>query len=114
MAGLVVICLAVFVGIFAYFLGNDNTPNADREIVEIMASKPGFTQTFLRVKKEKETPSTGFFQQLLFGAEDKYLYVPINSYKVTHDSVSVEKYIDEGLQEKRVYAKTELAAGQIY
>jgi peptide/nickel transport system permease protein len=110
MAGLIVICVAVVVGIFAYFLGNDNTPNADREIVEIMASKPGFTQTFLRVKKEKETPSTGFFRQLLFGAEDKYVYVPINSYKVTADSVLVEKYIDEGLQEKRSYAKSDLAA----
>ncbi len=109
MAGLIVICLAVFVGIFAYFLGNDSTPNADREILEIMASKPGFSQMFLRVKKEKEIPSTGFFKQLAFGAEDKYLYVPINSYSINGDSVVVEKYIDEGLQEKRVYSKNELA-----
>lgn len=113
MAGLIVICVAVLVGIFAYFLGNDNTPNADREIVEIMASKPGFTQTFLRVKKEKEIPSTGFFKQLLFGAEDKYVYVPINSYKVSADSVVVEKYIDEGLQEMRSYAKSDLAPEQL-
>ncbi len=109
MAGLFVICLAVFAGIFAYYLGNDSTPNADREILEIMAARPGFTQTFLRVKKEKEIPSTGFFTRLLFGAEDKYVYVPINSYKVSADSVYVEKFIDEGLQEKRVYSKENLA-----
>lgn len=109
MTGLIVICLSVFVGIFAYFLGNDPTPNADRQIVEIMAARPGFEQMFLRVKKEKKIPPTGFFKHLLFGKEDKYIYVPINSYQQSGDSVIVQKFIDEGLQERRVYAKTDLA-----
>lgn len=109
MGGLVVICISVFVGIFAYFLGTDSTPNADRQVVEIMAQKPGFSQLFLLVKKEKQISNTGFFQRLLFGAEDKYLYVPITSFSETKDSVSVEKFIDEGLQEKRVYSKNDLA-----
>lgn len=109
MAGLIIIFGAVLVGIFAYYLGNDPTPNADRQVVEIMASKPGYTQLFLRVKKEKNIPATGFFQRLLFGSEDKYLYIPIHSYTESRDSVSVEKLIDEGLQEKQVYAKKEVA-----
>jgi peptide/nickel transport system permease protein len=109
MAGLIVISLSVLVGIFAYYLGVDSTPNADRQVVEIMASKPGYSQLFVRVKKEKQIPVTGFFQHLLFGAEDKYVYVPINSYKETTDSVFVEKYIDEGLQEKQAYARNNLA-----
>lgn len=109
MVGLIVICVAILVGIFAYYLGTDSTPNADREIVEIMASKPGYTQLFIRVKKEKHIDNTSFFKRLLFGAEDKYLYVPINSYQENGDSIYVEKFIDEGLQEKRVYAKNELA-----
>ena len=109
MAGLIIISLSVLAGIFAYFLVTDSTPNADRQIVEIMASKPGRTQLFLKVKKEKQISSTGFLQRLLFGAEDQYLYVPINSYAVKGDSIFVEKYIDEGLQEKQAYAKSELA-----
>ena len=109
MAGLIVIFLAILVGVFAYYLGADSTPNADRQVVEIMARKPGYTQLFLRVKKEKKIPSTGFLKQLLFGAEDKYLYIPINSYYQTSDSVFVEKYIDEGLQEKLAFSKKALA-----
>lgn len=109
MAGLIIISLSVFTGIFAYYLGTDSSPNADRQIVEIMAAKPGYTQLFIRVKKEKQISTTHFFQRLLFGAEDKYLYVPINSYAAKGDSVFVEKYIDEGLQEKQVYAKKDLA-----
>ena len=109
MVGLIIICLSVFVGIFAYFLGEDSTPNADRQVVEIMASKPGTTWLFLRVKKERQISTTGFLKHLLFGAEDKYLYVPINSYQEINDSVFVEKFIDEGIQEKQAYAKQKLA-----
>lgn len=109
MAGLIIIFLSVLVGIFAYYLGTDSTPNADRQVVEIMASKPGRTQLFLRVKKEKQISKTGFLNRLLWGAEDKYLYVPINSFTENSDSVYVEKFIDEGLQEKQVYAKNDLA-----
>jgi peptide/nickel transport system permease protein len=109
MAGLIIIFISVLVAIFAYYLGTDSTPNADRQVVEIMASKPGYKQLFLRVKKGREISAAGFFNRLLFGAEDKYLYVPINSFSVSTDSVLVEKFIDEGLQEKQVYAKNELA-----
>jgi peptide/nickel transport system permease protein len=109
MAGLIIIFISVLVAIFAYYLGTDSTPNADRQVVEIMASKPGYKQLFLRVKKGRLISPVGFFNRLLFGAEDKYLYVPINSFSVSTDSVLVEKFIDEGLQEKQVYAKNELA-----
>ncbi len=109
MAGLIIICLSVLIGIFAYFLGTDSTPNADRQVVEIMASKPGRTQLFLLVKKEKKILSTSFFHRLLFGAEDKYLYVPITNFKEIGNFVKVNKFIDEGLQEEQIYAKKDLA-----
>ncbi|MBW7838649.1 MAG: ABC transporter permease [Chitinophagaceae bacterium] len=108
MAGLFVILLAVVAAIFAYFLGNDQTPNADRQIVEIQAQKPGFKQTFLKVKKQREVGHTGIVSHLLFGKEDAFVLLPINSYTDLGDSVAVEKYIDEGMQEKQVYPKSAL------
>lgn len=105
MTGLIIICLSVLMGIFAYFLGNDNTPNADRQIVEIQARKPGFSQLFLKIEKKKNIESTGFIQRLLFGEEDTYLLVPINSYTEKGDSVYVQKYIDEGMEEAAVFPK---------
>jgi len=104
--GLIIICLSVLVGIFGYFISPDSTPNADRQIVEIQARKPGFRQLFLKVKKEKSIASTGFFNHLLFGAEDKYIYVPVNNFKETTDSVIAEKYIDEDVQERQAYSKS--------
>lgn len=113
MAGLFVILLAVVAAIFAYFLGNDQTPNADRQIVEIQAQKPGFKQTFLKVKKQREVGHTSLVSHLLFGKEDAFVLLPINSYTDLGDSVAVEKYIDEGMQEKQVYPKSALEKNYI-
>jgi ABC-type dipeptide/oligopeptide/nickel transport system permease subunit len=111
--GLIIICLSIFIGIFGYFISPDSTPNADRQIVEIQARKPGFRQLFLKVEKEKAIVSTGFFNRLLFGAEDKYIYVPINNFKETSDSVIANKYIDEDAQERQVYPRS-LLPGENY
>jgi ABC-type dipeptide/oligopeptide/nickel transport system permease subunit len=107
--GLIVICLSVLTGVFAYFISTDQTPNADRQIVEIQAKKPGFTQLFLRVKKQKKISSTPFLKRLVFGSEDKYLFIPINNFVEQKDSVVVEKFIDEGVAERQAYPKTALA-----
>lgn len=104
MAALFIIFCAVFIALFAYFLGVDGTPNADRQTVEIMASKPGRSQTFLKLPKARKVASTGLLQQLLFGKEEPYILVPITSYRATSDSVIVQKLIDDGIVEQQVYA----------
>src|SRR6202142_1575909 len=108
MIGLCIICLSVLVGICAYFISTDSTPNADRQIVEIQARKPGFEQLFLKVNKEKKIPSIGFFNLLFFGKEDQSLFIPINNFRETNDSVIIEKYIDEGVHEREAYSKNML------
>ena len=66
MIGLILICLSVIIAVFAYFISTDSTPNADRQIVEIQARKPGFTQLFLKVKKEKKNFINLVFQPASF------------------------------------------------
>src|ERR1035437_9118916 len=106
MIGLFIICFSVFIAIFAYFISTDSTPNADRQIVEIQARKPGFKQLFLKVKKEKKISFVSFFNRLLFGSEDKTILIPINNFQESTDSVIIEKYIDEGVHERQAYSKT--------
>jgi ABC-type dipeptide/oligopeptide/nickel transport system permease subunit len=113
MAGLFIIVLSVFTAVFAYFIAPDNTPNSDRQIVEIQAKHPGHRQLFLRVKKERPIPSTNLFNQLLYGKEDKYNYIPINSYIAAGDSVITDKYIDEDVSERKAYHKNQLAENGI-
>ncbi len=105
MLGLVIISLAVLTGIFCYFITTDQTPNADRQIVEIQAKKAGFRQLFIKVRKEKEVIHQGFFNRLLYGEEDAYKYIPINSNKESSDSFIVEKFIDDGVEDRIAFSK---------
>lgn len=109
MFGLIVIGLAILVAIFAYFLAPDPSPYANRIILEIGGEKPGYKQSFLKIRKEKDVVSTGFFKQLISGKEDKYNYIPISSHEIKGDSIFVQKFIDEGLTEKQSYALSNAA-----
>ena len=107
--GLIVISLAILVAIFAYFIAPDPSPFANRIILEIGGEKPGFTQRFIKVKKDKDVVATGFLQQLLAGKEDAYYYIPVVSHKKIADSLIIQKYIDEGVSERLAYHFSETA-----
>jgi len=109
MGGLIVIGLALLTAISAYMLAPDGSPNSNRQIVEIGGKKPGFQQRFVLVKKERPVKKAGFFTRLLNGQEDAYYYVPVSAAHIEGDSVRVEKFIDEGVTEARVYHKNQLA-----
>lgn len=106
--GLIVIIIAVFIALFAYFISPDPSPNANRIIVEVDGEKPGFKQDFLKIRKEKEVTAPSFFGQLLAGKEDAYYYVPIVSHEQKGDSVIVQKFIDEGVSERQSYPLSHL------
>ena len=106
--GLIVIAISVLVALFAYFIAPDASPFANRIILEVGGSKPGYTQSFIKVKKEKNVPPPGFLKQLISGKEDAYYFVPIISYEERDDSFIVQKYIDEGVAETQGYAITQL------
>jgi peptide/nickel transport system permease protein len=111
--GLIVISLSVLVAIFAYFIAPDTSPYANRIILEVGGSKPGFKQSFIKIKKEKDVVAASFLKQLVSGKEDAFYYVPIVSYQEKGDSIIVQKYIDEGLTERQAYPFSELTESPI-
>src|SRR5258705_11972561 len=107
--GLLIILLAVFVAVFAYFIAPDPSPYANRIILELGGEKPGFKQSFIKIKKDKDVAVSDFFKQLVSGKEDAYHYVPIISHEEKGDSVIVQKFIDEGIPERQAYHKAFLS-----
>jgi peptide/nickel transport system permease protein len=97
--GLVVILLACFTALCAYWVAPDNTPNANRIILEIAAKKPGYRQQFFLLRKE--TTVTGNY---FTGITDLYQHIPITSWQVSGDRISLQKYVDEGVSETQVYS----------
>jgi len=98
--GLCIIILALFIALFAYVLAPDNTPDANRIIVEIAAKKPGYQQQFFKLKKENSNSVRNYFS----GKEDTYQYIPITSYRAFSDSIEVNKYVDDGITEKMMFS----------
>lgn len=111
--GLIVIGIAILISFFAYFIMPDNSSYANRIILEIGGEKPGFTKQFLLVKKDKSAENVSLIHWWLYGKEDAYYYVPINSFQQKGDSLQVEKFIDEGFSEKKMYALTDLSASPV-
>jgi ABC-type dipeptide/oligopeptide/nickel transport system permease subunit len=107
--GLIVILFATLIAIFAYFIAPDSSPFANRIILEIGRKKPGFAQSFIKVKKDKDVANTGFFKQLVSGKEDVYHYIPIVSYERKNDSIIVQKFIDDGVSERVAFSKSQTA-----
>lgn len=111
--GLIVILFSVFVAVFCYFLAEDASPNSNRIILEIGGSKPGFQQTFLKIKKENPPAAAGFFERLISGRPDQSDYIPINAWRQTADSFIVDKFIDEGVSERMSFSKAQVAADPV-
>lgn len=107
--GIIVIGCAFLLAVFAYVIVPDRSPYANRMIVEIEGRKPGFSQLFLKLKKEA-VPETGFFQFLLHGREDSYIYVPVTGYRVENGMVIINRYIDEGVTDTMIIPANTLAA----
>src|SRR5690606_37028060 len=90
--GVDMIAFACVVGILAYYIAPDHSSNANRIILEIGGKKPGFTMQFLLLPKEKKAKQAGFFERLMNGQEDSYMYLPVQSWQIRKDSIVVDKY----------------------
>ncbi len=99
--GLILICLAVLLSLFAYLIAPDNSPSANRMIPEIGSKKPGFTIQLLQVKRDKLNGASNFFSILISGKEDAFNYIPINGFTNQGDSIIYQKYIDDGISERK-------------
>jgi peptide/nickel transport system permease protein len=97
MAGIVVIFLAVVVGIFAYYIAPDHTPDANEMILEVSGKSPGFHTRLLAVREQASLPRVSFWQRLWSGEESAYSYIPVTGFHIRGDSIWFRRYVDEDL-----------------
>lgn len=95
MAGLAVIVLAAFVGIFAYYIAPDHSPDANQMILEASGKRPGFHIRLLAVSREAPGPPVGFWKRLWGGAPSPYTYIPVTAWQMAGDRIRYRRYVDE-------------------
>jgi ABC-type dipeptide/oligopeptide/nickel transport system permease subunit len=101
--GLIIIALSILTASFAYFLAPDHSPYANRMVLEIGGQKPGYHQSFLLIKKQQEIIRTSFLHRLISGRDDRYDWIPINSWQQQGDSLVVQKLIDESVSDRQSF-----------
>ncbi len=80
MIALVVIVFALMLGLFAYLIIPDATPDANRQILEIATQKPGFKVQMLKVRKNEPNVTGSFLHKTLFGKKSNYTLIPLESW----------------------------------
>ncbi len=106
---LAVILFSCIVAVFAYQLAPDDTPDANRMIVELGARPPGFTKMLLYVPKSIQRDEQTGLKQFFSGTKSGYLAVPFNSYFFAGDKMYIAHYIDEGMTDTLAYKLSALA-----
>lgn len=92
--GFVFIILITVLSFICYEIAPDNTTHADFQTPEIQAKPLGYEQLFLLIKNPNYQEKT-FWEKLLRGNVSKFNAVPINNFKISGNSLIVEKYVDE-------------------
>ena len=108
--GFSVIVFTLCISIFAYLIAPDKTPNANRQLLEIQARPPGFTQTFLLVPDS--TKSTSHSKpEWLFGYPDNFVHIPIKSYSVRSGKIFIQRFVDDDTAVSESYSLNLITKG---
>lgn len=91
-AGSVVIGLALLVTTLGYLIVPDQTPYANDQLLTIAAQHPMFKVQMAQIRKNTPTAHFSFFHRMLFGAEAPYQFIPINTYRISGDSLVLTEY----------------------
>jgi len=93
--GLGVILLAGLISILGYLISPDQTPNVNEQIPEVSLKSPGFEVVLLAVRKNRAIAQKSFLRKMLYGQENPYKFIPINSFEIKDDKLLYEKYEGE-------------------
>jgi len=104
--GMLVIAVCCFIAVFAYFIGVDGSPDANRIIVEIGGQKPGFRQQFLKLPRQVPAGRQSFIDILLHGRLERFDFIPVTGFAWKGDSLIASKYVDEGVTERIAFSRT--------
>ncbi|HRO43918.1 MAG TPA: ABC transporter permease [Flavipsychrobacter sp.] len=106
---LAIITLTCVVAVFAYLLAPDNTPYANRMIIELAAKQPGFKKQLLLVPKQIQQLQPSKLVQWFAGKPSDFTAVPINGYWVEGDVLFARHYVDDGMEDTLQYVISSLA-----
>ena len=86
--------ICVLVAIFAYVLSPDNTQNANQMHLSIHSKEPGFKVSILTIPSKQEHQKS--FSDLLFGEKTSSAELPILSYSIDENNITIIEFSSDG------------------
>jgi peptide/nickel transport system permease protein len=95
MAALYFVSIIILIALLGYLISPDETPFANRQILEITTQKPGFKVSMLKVRNNNASVNKNLLQKMLFGERDQFSYHPLSEYRFTADSIYIKVFDSE-------------------
>lgn len=108
LASFFVICIMVFIALFAYVLAPDNTENCDMRCMEIATKSPGYKGLFIKKYHDTFLERKSLLARVMYGEKNNFVLIPIKKYKIKGDSIFAEHILDDANSESVVYAINQL------
>lgn len=92
--GLLIICLLIFISIFAYHLSPDNSTNANDMHLELSTLKPGSKVKFIRLESNEFKEEPSFFRTFIEGNGQRNSHIAIDTIWNEGDVVYFKRFSD--------------------
>lgn len=92
-AAFIFVGFVCFIALAGSLMTPDPTPNANRQLLEIGTMPPGFSVNMLKVPVEESLPPVNWFDKMLFGQKDRFVYLPVEEIVFSNDSLQVRLFV---------------------
>ena len=86
--------LCALLALLGYGIVPDSTPYANQQHLELATRKPGLKVSVLLVRKTEQVDHASFFSKMLFGQNEDFREIPINSWRFENDRIVIEEFND--------------------
>ncbi len=93
-AALIFIGVCALAATLGYLIVPDSTPYANQQHLEIATRNPGLKVTMVLVRKPDGVREKGILSKMLFGQDEDYRELPVNSWRFEDDRLIVEEFND--------------------
>jgi len=93
-ASIAFIALCALIATLGYLIIPDSTPYANQQHLEVATRTPGTKATMLLLRKADDVKPRNWFGKMLYGQDENYVELPINSFRFEADKIIIEAFDD--------------------
>ena len=99
MISLSFVVFTTLLSIFGYTIISDDTPSANRQILEVSMLPPGTNVKFIKLKRNNSVEQETFLIRLFAGKQQDYRLIPFLSYKENNENIRIKEFTKDSLSE---------------